>query len=262
MDMKVTKAIASESGHWYAPDGSCAYTIIGKNGQERPTTLRDSRKAGLFPSVTTILRVLDKPGLGRWLQKQVLMSALTLPRLDGEGEDSYAERVIKDANEQSNKARDLGTEIHGAIERYMLGQPSDHLDICKAVEAALDAHFGHQEWSSEKSFAHAMGFGGKVDLHSQTVVADFKTKQFNAEKLPEIYDEHCLQIAAYAHGLGLPEAKGAIVFVSTSEPGLIHIVDIPEEELDSGWRMFMSALEIWCEQKRYWPRMKVGAPLD
>ena len=75
-----------ESTHWYTRAGNPMYTIIGKNGKERNTTLRDARTLDLVPSVTTILGVAAKPGLEKWKQEQVLLAALTLPRQDGEGE--------------------------------------------------------------------------------------------------------------------------------------------------------------------------------
>ena len=44
-------------------DGTPAYTIVGKNGKERPTTLRDARQHGLLPSVSGIIRSPQRP---RW----------------------------------------------------------------------------------------------------------------------------------------------------------------------------------------------------
>jgi hypothetical protein len=38
------KIRASESNHWYTRDGIPQYTIVGKNGKERNTTLRDARE--------------------------------------------------------------------------------------------------------------------------------------------------------------------------------------------------------------------------
>ena len=73
----------SESGHWYKKDGSPAYTTLGKTG-ERATTLRDARKLGLLPSTTGIIRQLSSAGLDLWKQQQVLLAALTLPRLADE----------------------------------------------------------------------------------------------------------------------------------------------------------------------------------
>ncbi len=77
----IIKTVDSESGHWYAADGSPAYRIIGKNGKERNTTVKDARERNLVPSVTTVLGLVAKPGLNTWLQQQVLLAALTLPGL-------------------------------------------------------------------------------------------------------------------------------------------------------------------------------------
>ncbi len=85
----IIKSADSESGHWYAADGSPTYKIIGKNGKERNTTVRDARELGLKPSVTTILGIIGKPGLNTWLQQQVLLAALTLPRIAGETEENW-----------------------------------------------------------------------------------------------------------------------------------------------------------------------------
>ena len=51
----------SESGHWYTKDGEPMYTIVGANGVERNTTLRDARSLGLVPSVTTVIGLVAKP---------------------------------------------------------------------------------------------------------------------------------------------------------------------------------------------------------
>ena len=68
---------AKENGHWYQKDGSPAYMIVGKNGKERPTTLRDARKLGFVPSVTTIIGCADKPPIVWWLgHKQMPASKL------------------------------------------------------------------------------------------------------------------------------------------------------------------------------------------
>ena len=45
----IVKTADSESGHWYSPDGSPAYRVIGKNGVERNTRLTDARERGLVP---------------------------------------------------------------------------------------------------------------------------------------------------------------------------------------------------------------------
>ena len=74
----------SESGHWYTQEGEPMYTIIGVNGKERNTNLRDARNLGLVPSVTTIIGMIAKPSLENWKIDQALKSAITLKQLENE----------------------------------------------------------------------------------------------------------------------------------------------------------------------------------
>ena len=66
----------SESGHWYDQDGEPKYTIIGANGKERNTTLRDAKREGFVPSVTTIIGMIAKPSLENWKIDQALKLSL------------------------------------------------------------------------------------------------------------------------------------------------------------------------------------------
>ena len=236
---------ASESTHWYQQDGTPAYTIIGKNGKERPTTLRDARTLSLIPSVTTILKVAASPGLERWKQDQILMAALTLPKLDGENEFDYIARIRQDAQEQGRKAAERGTEIHGYLEAWYRDYYTTQQDIVIPVSDKIAETFGKQEWMPEKSFAHPIGFAGKVDLHSPEVVVDFKTTGFTEDKLPAKYPDKVMQLAAYRMGLGFEKARCANVYVSTTVPGLVHIVEYDEEELEIGFKKFMCLLDFW-----------------
>ena len=113
----IVKEKVAESGHWYTKDGTPAYTTIGKTG-ERNTTLRDARKLGLLPSVTTINGMLSKAGLNSWLQQQVLLAALTLPRLPDEPEADWLARVMQDSKATGRDAADRGTAIHAIIQGY------------------------------------------------------------------------------------------------------------------------------------------------
>src|SRR5688572_11137517 len=109
---------ASESGHWYDRDGTPRYEVMAKNGSMRPATLRDARKFGWYPGVTSIIKCAAAPGLETWKQNQVLMAALTLPRVEGETSESLCQRIMRDSGEQARKARDKGPEIHAAIQGH------------------------------------------------------------------------------------------------------------------------------------------------
>src|SRR5580765_4654690 len=83
----------------------------------RPTTVRDARKLGLLPSVTNVLGVINKPELVEWKMTQAVLAALTLPRLNGEGEDGFAKRVVEDALSRCKTAVDFGSAFHAGAER-------------------------------------------------------------------------------------------------------------------------------------------------
>ena len=248
----------SESGHWYTREGVSAYTVTGANGQQRPTTLRDARKLNLVPSVTTILNVAAKPGLMLWMQKQVLLAALTLPRVSSESEDDFIARIIEDSKEQGRAAADAGTDIHASIQAFYEGVPNNrHESHVKGCITSIKNHFGEQGWISERSFCHELGFGGKCDLHAPSgdgfdgLVVDVKTKEFTDPAKVDAYDEHLMQLAAYRVGLGIPKARCANVFISRSVPGLSKIVEWSEEDLGRGWKMFSALLNFWQLKSQY-----------
>ena len=245
--------MASEAGHWYTQEGTPAYTMIGKNGQERNTTLRDARTMNLVPSVTTIIRCASAFGLERWKAEQVLMAGLTLPRLDGEDEKAWIGRVWDDSKEQGKKAAERGTAIHAAIEGSFQGlTPPD--EFKPYVDGALEVikALGKQDWQPEKSFASTLGYGGKVDLHSPEVVLDFKTKDGDLSEV-KCWDEHYMQVAAYDAGLRkVPDlGRCGIVFVSRTHPGVARLIMHSEVETARGWEMFTHLLAYWKAANRH-----------
>jgi hypothetical protein len=250
--MLTAKERPSDFGHWYSRNGEPTYTILGKNGKIRNTTLRDAREFNLVPSVTTILNVAAKPALTKWLQTQVLLAALTLPKIDGESEDDYIERILEDSKAQGRAAADAGTDIHASIQGFYEGQGygrhEPHVIACKE---ALEGFYGPQEWVAERSFAHELGYGGKVDLHASNIVVDVKTKDFTDPAKVDAYDDHLMQLAAYRIGLGMPEARCANIFVSRSVPGLVTMRHWTQEELQKGFLMFTKLLEFWQLRSEY-----------
>ena len=144
--MLIKEKIA-ESGHWYTKDGTPAYSVVGANGSNRPTTLRDARKMGLLPSVTGIIRQLSSAGLDLWKQQQVLLAALTLPRLENEPEQEWLARVMQDSKATGREAAERGTAIHAIIQSYfdqiyLIDKPI-YIDN---ILTALKSSFGEHDW--------------------------------------------------------------------------------------------------------------------
>jgi len=245
----VTAPRASESNHWYTRDGVPMYTVEAAKGGQRATTLRDARKLSLVPSVTTILNVAAKPALTNWLQQQVLLAALTLPRRPDEPEKEYIDRIINDSKEQGRSAADAGTDIHASIQGHYEDKPTGkHQQSVDACVRAIKEHFGEAIWISERSFAHEAGFGGKCDLFcagTLNAVVDIKTKEFTDPAKVDGYDKYLMQLAAYRVGLGIPQARCANVFVSRSVPDLVVVREWSAQDLDRGWKMFYHLLSFW-----------------
>lgn len=237
------KENTSESGHWYLPNGSPAYRVIGKNGKERNTTVKDAREHGLLPSVTTIIGCASKPALDVYKQQQAILAALTLPRLEGELEQDWLSRVVTDSKEHAKQAAERGTQIHGVIEAFYEGIYIPELPpYVRAVETAINEHFGSQLWVSEKSFARG-GYGGKCDLIAKNCVIDFKTTEKDLDKL-DYYFDHQMQLAAYRQGFEMPTARCAIVYVNALQ-NKAKLVEIPEDDLRIGWDCFTHLLAFY-----------------
>ena len=127
---------------------------------------------------------------------------------------------------------------------------ADMAEYQVGVADEIQKVYGLDEFAPEKAFAHELGYGGKVDLHNANykdigIVLDVKSKEFTDPSKVEAYDEHCMQLAAYRVGLGIPDAICANVFVSAIEPGLVVIKEWSQEDLARGWGMFQALLSFW-----------------
>jgi hypothetical protein len=249
----MSNPFASEAGHWYGWDGP-AYEVPNKSkpGQMRPTTLTDARKLDLVPGVSDILKCEYKWALENWKFDQIIGMANANPSEAGEPLPDYCARIKRLWGDEAAKAPDLGSLIHKCIEKHLRGETYDQT-YRDHVMGALDAvgeWCGMDGLSVERWFRHHLGYGGKCDIHKKLdpfpgFVADFKSKDFGAGELPLAWDNHAMQLAAYREGFGMPKARGAIIYVSTQVAGLTHLVELNQDVLDKGWRMFCALLDYW-----------------
>ena len=247
---------ASESGHWYKLDGTPCYTIKGKNGNERPTTLRDARTLNLLPSVTGIIRLAAAPGLENWKQNQILLSAMTLPRVEGELDESFMRRVVDDSREQAKRAAQRGEDIHGAIECHYRGSfyaEKYNPWVSESCEELRTKCGLENAWLPEKSYAYKAMYGCRIDLHSNDWLVDVKTKE-RRDQL-DIYDEHCMQLAANAKASGQPIKHHGILFVGRDEPWA-ELIRVEPKDIQRGWDMFMGLFMYWQAKTGHYPRVE------
>ena len=252
---------ASDSGHWYTKEGETAYTQETKSGpnkgKARNTTIGDARKLGLVPSVTTVLKIVAKPQLEEWKVNQGILAALTYPATEQERSDDklFLAAVKRDAREHAIKAAQEGARIHGIVERYFRSEYNLEGEILVPLVKAMQEHDVCGKWEPEKSFASPLGYAGKVDLHSKSngLVVDYKTKDGDEEKFKKVkgYDGELGQLAAYAHGLGMSDARLINIFISRTHPGVIKIHEWTKEESEWGWQYFQDCFALWKTQKRF-----------
>lgn len=233
---------AAEWGRFYWPDGRPAYEVPSADGRMIAPDIRHAKKLKLKPSVTTICAEAAKPGLERWKISQAIVACLTLPRNPDEALDDFAQRALRDSQEQARKAAERGTAIHAAIQGFYERRLREEYyeEYVSAVLLEVDGRYGFDGWRCEETILRS-DYGGKRDLRKPGVTLDFKTKEFDEDHKKLAYDEHCIQLAAYRE----PGDRCANVFISVNNPGLVHIHEWTEEELRRGLAMFNALKDYW-----------------
>ena len=252
--------------HWYDREGKPQHFVTSKNGKLRASTLRDARKYGWMPSVTSVLDIMAKPGLDQWKINKAIHSAINLSRHTAETDAEYSKRILSQSKKESEKAAERGTRIHNMLEKSFKKEEKPKGEdeiIFNSVKSILDINCGKQEWESEVTFSEPrLGYGGMVDLLSDEWAIDFKTKEFAADHKTLAYDSMAYQLIAYAV-TGLEKSakenstptvrKMANIFISSTQPGLTVFHEWSKEDYERYWEIFSSSLTLWKNIKQYWP---------
>ena len=253
------------SSHWYTTDGKPAYEIKKKDGGSRPTTLRDARKYNLLPSVTTIFNIMAKPSLDRWKSSQIVKACKELTQDKNESDKNFESRVIDRSFHEVNKAADLGTKIHDAIDWSF-----DGVEVEKDLKIYVDPvlEYIHQKNFSriereEVIVSKVYGYAGRVDFSALSAnhincIIDFKTRKTKPGVKVTPYEFQSMQIAAYAFAKygTLDNVYGANIYISSTEPGRTEIVSYNSDVLKKDFKVFLNMLEIWKYLNNYNPGEK------
>lgn len=246
---------ANTTSHWYRADGTPAYGA----------DMRTARKDGLYPSVTTIMSVLSKPGLEAWKQEQLILSALTLPMEDGETYEAFARRVVEDSRRQSQEAADIGTSLHDVAEKYLKDEwyaiPEGYAEVAGELIGWLQKNV-EKPVDIETTFTNLEhGYGGRIDLTAKlfdgrTATIDFKTQNVKVKELksgpkpyPVFYEEWPSQLAAYS--MGRSDVCMSVIISTNKDCPHVFVKEWDGGSMVNGWRMFLSCLTIWRIQKKY-----------
>ena len=260
--------------HFYDENGESRHEVIGKTtGKPRPSTIKDAKDNGWYPSVTTILDILAKKQLEVWKCNQY---ALAARRLLAEGtkvhfntaEKSYLGIVKEEALQQVDDAADLGTKVHEALEKGLQGKDYDktydiYVQPTKALLQTLGVRILYHELRLvNKEFGYAGTTDGAFIVEPQGYVGilDFKTCKTVKDEPVDPRSSWPAQIAAYhsTHYKEIPtaynNAKGLSIAISTTEPGRVEAIWYSGEQLETEWKMFYHLNEIYKLKTGHDPR--------
>lgn len=181
-------------------------------------------------SVTTVLSVIEKPGLAHWR---------------GSVGNDEADRI-------STEAAEHGTAIHGYVERFNRGDCGPYgPPIDTIIQPYIAWHRTDVSCvlAAEKLVvSRQFKFAGTADVvvalvDGAVAVVDLKTSK---SALGE--DAWSLQLAAYCLALAeedIDARRRIIVRLPKSAPGALYTLEFPEETLEVDQRAFLAALRLY-----------------
>ena len=169
----------------------------------------------LLPSVTTVLKIIDKSGpLVGWAKKTALESVRSALHEYAAGSfdkkedyDLWVNTVVEMARKSPEKERDeaaeAGTSAHELISELLHGREPDIPDpLVPAVRGALAFVRDYQLElvASEVSIWHPQHhYAGTVDLVARNKAGEFVVVDWKRSK--GLYAEHAYQVAGYADAI-------------------------------------------------------------
>jgi len=192
-----------------------------------------------YPGVTTVLGVLNKPGLPKWANN------LGLRGID-------SSRFVSEAAE-------TGTLAHEMIVSYFSGKPCDTKDYsANQITRAEQALSMFHKWAEvykpraillEKSLiSHRYGYGGTLDLYAELTIGDRQFREicdFKTGSGP--WPTHFAQLAAYRVLLEENgyEVENARLIKVPVDPSIQTFSESQLLHLDSYWKLFRHCLAIY-----------------
>ena len=194
-----------------------------------------------LPSVTTILSVLRKIGLEFW----------------------FKYNTVQFCNDESAKGRKVGTQIHDAIEQYIVeGSCKIDSEYAEEVENALNSFINWKkdypdiklELSEVALTSEKYGFNGTIDAPNPPVLIDWKTGNAKDNDFPKIYDEHLYQCAAYVYLWNDKnpdnQIEEAMIVCFAKDKVAYNVRIMDKQEIDDCFnKVFLPTLSIYNYQK-------------
>lgn len=256
-------ALPHDGAHWYTRDGLPAHTVKSADGKrDIAPDIRHARKFGLLPSVTNVLRVHAKEDLTKYKVLAGIMSALTLPRFEGESDQDFARRVTEDAVQEGKDAAEFGTRIHDAATTIhktgVLACDDDLVPFLHTYAAWAKENIADVLKIEETVVNAEIGYAGRLDLLARLTdgglaLIDLKTQKRREGKRHDFYIDWGIQLAGYGACDGVADEGLRLisVIIPSREPGPCQV-----KEWDNRgdlWGGFLACMALWKLEKGYDP---------
>lgn len=227
--------------------------------------------------------MVPKPGLGKWQVEQGIKAAMQISYHDWsvvgahnlgltelEKIGLYISEICRQADSYRDQAALAGTAIHAAIAALLRGEqvtPASHGLTAAPIAQATVKWMNENDFvceQSEYTFVNRkLGFAGSTDwlgwFQGNRCLLDIKTQELEEGQKASYYDEHPLQLAGYALGLG-EEAAMRVSLVVSRKPGIepqVRFWSTPsssQPEPNLHWnRYFLLLLETWKHSRQFYP---------
>lgn len=275
--------------HWYNEKGEACHTQLCKPGAKNPTratSITDARKLGLFPSVTTVLKIRHNQALVDWMVRVSIQAALTAYRRPGEEDWKFHRRIAYEGMAKGRTSADFGDAAHYALEQWNLDHnwifpvsPPKKFKITPEQWEIIRIHLCRwQEYSAvnhisilaaeRRTACRVLGLAGTVDLISERKdeglsLEDFKSQDVKPNKKggpkeASFYPSFGWQLALYARmvrivdGLSEDPAIVSHVLDSNGEVPLTTRV-FTREEQTKALQMGLTLAKAWFLENDYFP---------
>jgi len=245
-----------------------------------------------FPSVTTIVDVVGKPALVPWAVKKertfLIGVAADLWNTGAEfaSREKYIEALAAALGQEGqhkkamSEAADIGTVVHGAIERNLRAQLGLPVPAQKKIElsesqkdSARQAYAAYLDWKTLTKFhpveiekrlysltdeyAGTMDTLGEGNLYNPYIYADLVVGDWKTSA--GIYLTACMQISAYRKAyieMGLhtqPRPLGGLIvrLPKTEEDPDFEARFIPEADMETYFQHFLAAKALFWAVQEY-----------
>jgi len=242
-----------------------------------------ARKENYLPSVTTVMKIIDKPGLNQWKQKQVLLAAANNPKNENESDREYENRILDESRDKSSSAANFGTDIHKAIEKFLnngdLPSSQKVYSSFQSLNKKMDL-ISLNGKTEDTLVSKDYGFAGTVDWHGNYggyAIIDWKTQDVKWKEYkkptddpyeikkgdiylrpnPVFYDEWPMQL--WACGYMVTENYNHFIdkyisVVINSDPEHPEVIYIKEYDIDTilwAQKAFLTCLDLWRLIKKF-----------